>query len=124
MRNTNMSIVGRNVKGGSGDTKQADKKGAKDGAKKGNITAEEAREQMKEAVGVQEPIDSSSFVAVNLYSKSIFGEDALANVSIEKLQDGKLSGSVRVRSRTQGIALSVGDRITIVQRGLGHMAKR
>nr|Q9U4N3.2 RecName: Full=Coatomer subunit beta; AltName: Full=Beta-coat protein; Short=Beta-COP [Toxoplasma gondii]AAF02542.2 beta coatomer [Toxoplasma gondii] len=62
--------------------------------------------------------ESSSFFAVNLYSRSIFGEDALVNVSIEKLPGGKLAGSIRIRSRTQGIALSLGDRITVVQRGL------
>ena len=29
---------------------------------------------------------------------------------------GKLSGYIRIRSKTQGIALSLGDRITVVQR--------
>ena len=50
---------------------------------------------------------------------SVFGEDALVNVSVEKKSDadGKLSGHVRIRSKTQGIALSLGDRITLVQRG-------
>lgn len=40
------------------------------------------------------------------------------NVSIEKKEDsdGKLSGYIRIRSKTQGIALSLGDRITAVQR--------
>lgn len=70
-------------------------------------------------------MDNSSFFAVNLYSRSIFGnsyrlseyspnnpqfvccisiavgEDALANVSIEKLSGGKLAGNVRIRSRSQ-----------------------
>jgi len=32
----------------------------------------------------------SGFLAANLYAKSIFGEDALVNVSVEKRQlDGK-----------------------------------
>jgi hypothetical protein len=30
--------------------------------------------------------------------------------------DGKISGYIRIRSKTQGIALSLGDRITAVQR--------
>lgn len=57
--------------------------------------------------------------AANLYAISVFGEDALVNVSVEKKSDadGKLSGHVRIRSKTQGIALSLGDRITLVQRG-------
>jgi coatomer subunit beta len=61
---------------------------------------------------------TSSFLAANLYAKSIFGEDALVNVSVEKKEDadGKLSGYIRIRSKTQGIALSLGDRITAVQR--------
>jgi hypothetical protein len=61
-------------------------------------------------------------LAANLYAKSVFGEDALVNVSVEKKEDsdGKLSGYVRIRSKTQGIALSLGDRITAVQR-LSHL---
>lgn len=61
-----------------------------------------------------------SFLAANLYAKSVFGEDALVNVSVEKKDDndGKLAGYIRIRSKTQGIALSLGDRITSVQRGL------
>eukprot|EP00633_Aureoumbra_lagunensis_P001027 CAMPEP_0197302578 /NCGR_PEP_ID=MMETSP0890-20130614/51137_1 /TAXON_ID=44058 ORGANISM="Aureoumbra lagunensis, Strain CCMP1510" /NCGR_SAMPLE_ID=MMETSP0890 /ASSEMBLY_ACC=CAM_ASM_000533 /LENGTH=193 /DNA_ID=CAMNT_0042782215 /DNA_START=2403 /DNA_END=2984 /DNA_ORIENTATION=- len=59
---------------------------------------------------------SSTFLAANLYAKSIFGEDALVNVSMEKKEDGKLGGYIRIRSKTQGIALSLGDRITAVQR--------
>merc|ERR1712217_203494 len=112
MRNTNMSIVGRSYKKGQ----QPEKKGQK----KGKVTAEDVEEMLREAVGIKKLIDTSSFVAVNLYAKSIFGEDALANISIEKLPDGKLTGSVRIRSRTQGIALSLGDRITIVQRGVAN----
>ena len=68
------------------------------------------------------PIDNSekgSFLAANLYARSVFGEDALVNVSVEKKEsDGKLSGYIRIRSKTQGIALSLGDRITNVQREL------
>merc|ERR1719291_566466 len=114
MRNTNMSIVGRSYK----------KAGAQKGQKKGKHTVEDVQEMLTEAVGIKTLIETSSFVAVNLYAKSIFGEDALANISIEKLQDGKLTGSVRIRSRTQGIALSLGDRITIVQRGVGPGGKK
>ncbi|KAK9266069.1 hypothetical protein L1049_019060 [Liquidambar formosana] len=57
------------------------------------------------------------FLAANLYAKSIFGEDALVNMSIEKQADGKLSGYIRIRSKTQGIALSLGDKITLKQKG-------
>ncbi len=63
-------------------------------------------------------MDCSNFLAANLYARSVFGEDALVNVSVEKKDDGegKLTGYIRIRSKTQGIALSLGDRITTVQR--------
>eukprot|EP01097_Dermamoeba_algensis_P003079 TRINITY_DN2239_c0_g1_i1.p1 TRINITY_DN2239_c0_g1~~TRINITY_DN2239_c0_g1_i1.p1 ORF type:complete len:947 (-),score=236.04 TRINITY_DN2239_c0_g1_i1:131-2971(-) len=57
------------------------------------------------------------FLSANLYAKSIFGEDALANISIEKQADGKIAGFIRIRSKTQGIALSLGDKITLKQKG-------
>mmetsp|Transcript_19774 Transcript_19774/g.24391 ORF Transcript_19774/g.24391 Transcript_19774/m.24391 type:complete len:972 (+) Transcript_19774:120-3035(+) len=64
-------------------------------------------------------VEKGSFLAANLYAKSVFGEDALVNVSVEKKEDseGELAGYIRIRSKTQGIALSLGDRITTVQRG-------
>ena len=33
--------------------------------------------------------------------RSVFGEDALVNVSVEKQSDGKLAGFIRIRSKTQ-----------------------
>ncbi|KAG6389144.1 hypothetical protein SASPL_150603 [Salvia splendens] len=57
------------------------------------------------------------FLAANLYAKSVFGEDALVNVSVEKQTDEKLNGYIRIRSKTQGIALSLGDKITLKQKG-------
>eukprot|EP01100_Stratorugosa_tubuloviscum_P008371 TRINITY_DN3489_c0_g1_i1.p1 TRINITY_DN3489_c0_g1~~TRINITY_DN3489_c0_g1_i1.p1 ORF type:complete len:941 (-),score=410.29 TRINITY_DN3489_c0_g1_i1:111-2933(-) len=65
------------------------------------------------------PLDSEcGFLAANLYAKSIFGEDALANVCVEKATDGKISGCIRIRSKTQGIALSLGDKITLKQKSI------
>jgi coatomer subunit beta len=70
--------------------------------------------------------EKGSFLAANLYARSVFGEDALVNVSVEKKDDndGKLAGYIRIRSKTQGIALSLGDRITSVQRGLPDQPKQ
>lgn len=67
------------------------------------------------------------FLSANLYAKSVFGEypftllsvcdqgltflgeDALANVSIEQQgENGPITGFVRIRSRSQGLALSLG----------------
>lgn len=57
------------------------------------------------------------YVAANLYARSVFGEDALVNVSVEDSGSGKLAGYIRIRSKTQGIALSLGDKITLKQKG-------
>jgi coatomer subunit beta len=39
----------------------------------------------------------------------IIGEDALANLSVEKDDEsGKITGHVRIRSKGQGMALSLG----------------
>ena len=49
--------------------------------------------------------------------ESFLRSGSLVNVSIEKQSDGKLSGYIRIRSKTQGIALSLGDKITLKQKG-------
>ncbi|CAO3579022.1 unnamed protein product [Absidia cylindrospora] len=56
------------------------------------------------------------FLSANLYARSIFGEDALANISIEKTGDCPITGHIRIRSKTQGLALSLGDKITLAQK--------
>lgn len=42
-------------------------------------------------------------MAANLYAKSIFGEDALANLSIEKPSgpDSSVTGHIRIRAKSQ-----------------------
>lgn len=46
---------------------------------------------------------------LDLRSNTDPGEDALANLSIEKeSEDGPVTGFVRIRSRSQGLALSLG----------------
>ena len=57
------------------------------------------------------------FLAANLYATSVFGEAALLNLSIEKSASGKIEGFIRIRAKNQGIALSLGDRITMKQKG-------
>ncbi|KAK7473293.1 coatomer subunit beta [Stygiomarasmius scandens] len=56
------------------------------------------------------------FLSANMYARSLFGEDALANLSVERTENGTITGHVRIRSKTQGIALSLGDRITMAQK--------
>merc|ERR1712024_328908 len=61
----------------------------------------------------------NSLLASNLYAKSIFGEDALANVSLEKnvsKPDAPVTGHIRIRAKSQGMALSLGDKINICQK--------
>lgn len=58
------------------------------------------------------------FMAANMYAKSIFGEDALANLSIERSSDAPnatVTGHVRIRAKSQGMALSLGDKINKIQ---------
>jgi coatomer subunit beta len=50
------------------------------------------------------------FLAANLYAQSIFGEDALANVCLE-YSNGVVQGHIRIRSKTQGIALALGEKV-------------
>lgn len=58
-----------------------------------------------------------SFLAANLYAKSIFGEDALANVSIEKsTPESPVTGHIRIRAKSQGMALSLGDKVNATQK--------
>ena len=56
------------------------------------------------------------FLSANMYARSLFGEDALANLSVERTPQGTITGHVRIRSKTQGIALSLGDKITMAQK--------
>lgn len=55
------------------------------------------------------------FLAANFCAHSIFGEDALANVSIEKADpldpNSAIIGHIRIRAKSQGMALSLGDKV-------------
>ncbi|KAJ3276624.1 coatomer subunit beta [Terramyces sp. JEL0728] len=55
------------------------------------------------------------FLAANMYSQSIFGEDALANICLE-LTNNVITGHIRIRSKTQGIALALGEKISLTQK--------
>jgi coatomer subunit beta len=65
------------------------------------------------------------FLAANLYARSIFGEDALANVGVEHHPTtNKVTGYIRIRSKTQGIALSLGACIAAKQRQLQELYQK
>ncbi|GMT14479.1 hypothetical protein PFISCL1PPCAC_5776, partial [Pristionchus fissidentatus] len=63
---------------------------------------------------------SCGFMAANLCAHSIFGEDAIANVSIEKAnpleESSPIHGHIRIRAKSQGMALTLGDKINVAQR--------
>lgn len=57
------------------------------------------------------------FLSCNLYAKSSFGEDALANLCIElDPKTEQIVGYVRIRSKGQGLALSLGDRVAMISK--------
>jgi coatomer subunit beta len=59
---------------------------------------------------ISSAIDQScGFLAANLYAKSKFGEDALANLSIQRVQGnpGRIQGFIRIRAETRGVADSL-----------------
>eukprot|EP01133_Synstelium_polycarpum_P013412 gene13412-15800_t len=60
--------------------------------------------------------NETGILSANLCAKSVFGEDALANICVEKQADGKIVGYIRIRSKVQGIAVSLGGRITLKQK--------
>ena len=69
----------------------------------------------------------SDFMAANLYvsdgaeceaeARSLFGEDVLLNISVEQTPMG-ISGYYRIRSKTQGVAISLGNVIKMKQRDM------
>lgn len=60
--------------------------------------------------------DGYDYVSCSLYARTIFGEDALANVSVERDAHGKISGVVRIRSNTQSIAYGIGEKLSLLER--------
>lgn len=66
--------------------------------------------------------EECQFLSANLYSKSSFGEDALANLCIEQTSDGTIIGHVRIRSKGQGLALSLGDKVATISRKRKQLA--
>jgi coatomer subunit beta len=73
-----------------------------------------------------EQADSSSrsaFLVANFYTKSKFDEDCLLNMSIEKVNyskeggrlEVKITGLIRLRAKTEGMALCVGEKCKLVR---------
>lgn len=74
-------------------------------------------------------MERSKFISANLYAKTKLGylflkirlikinidDDFLINISIENTS-AKMSGYLRIRSKTKGIVINLGDRIKKLQR--------
>lgn len=67
---------------------------------------------------------SNSFMVANFYTKSKFEEDCLLNMSIEKVNfsnqntkssEVKITGLIRLRAKTEGMALCVGEKCKLVR---------
>eukprot|EP01129_Flabellula_baltica_P012413 TRINITY_DN5608_c0_g1_i1.p1 TRINITY_DN5608_c0_g1~~TRINITY_DN5608_c0_g1_i1.p1 ORF type:complete len:931 (+),score=219.81 TRINITY_DN5608_c0_g1_i1:13-2805(+) len=61
-------------------------------------------------LGSMDEADEVGFLTGNLYGRSIFGEDALANISIEQ-ENGKIVGFVRIRADKEGVCNSLGEKL-------------
>ena len=66
---------------------------------------------------ITEQDEKSGFLVCNLYTKSKFEEDCLINMSIEKVigsggapEGSKITGLIRVRAKTEGMALCIGEK--------------
>lgn len=55
------------------------------------------------------------FLTSNLYAQSRFGEDAMANISIE-YSEGKVVGTVRIRAKNEGMAKCLAEKFDSIQK--------
>lgn len=62
---------------------------------------------------------SNNFLVANFYTRSKFEEDCLLNMSIEKVilspSEFKISGLIRLRAKTEGMALCVGEKCKLLR---------
>lgn len=114
--NVNISVPGKSLRGFlkylmKNTNMQCLTPGALEGgAKVFGLDEEEEKDEEEEE-------EECKFLSANLHARSKFGEDALANLSIERSeQTGRIVGHVRIRSKGQGLALSLGDRVAELQR--------
>ena len=62
---------------------------------------------------------NNNFLVANFYTKSKFEEDCLLNMSIEKVRlsssEVKIQGLIRLRAKSEGMALCVGEKCKLVR---------
>ncbi|KAJ6230003.1 coatomer subunit beta [Anaeramoeba flamelloides] len=64
---------------------------------------------MKSLVPYSEEDEEAGFFSTNMYAKSIFGEEVVANVNLAKTMENNITGHFKIRSQTQGLALALGE---------------
>ncbi|KAJ6247526.1 coatomer subunit beta [Anaeramoeba flamelloides] len=64
---------------------------------------------MKSLVAYSKEDEEAGFFSTNMYAKSIFGEEVVANVNLAKTMDNNITGHFKIRSQTQGLALALGE---------------
>ncbi len=56
-----------------------------------------------------------NYLCATLYACSVFGEHVLANLCLEQSADDQpVSGHVRIRAKTQGMAVTMGDKVGLL----------
>lgn len=79
--------------------------------------AEEAEEgEITNADGSVIEGQNSHYASCNLYARTVFGEDALVNISAERDSQGAIIGVVRIRSNTQTLAYGIGEKLSLLQK--------
>lgn len=59
-------------------------------------------------LNVSTKFDDQGYIASNFVGSSVFGDDILVNVCLEKLSEG-ITGQIRLRSQSEKIAMAMGD---------------
>jgi len=73
-----------------------------------------AKELKMYAIGDISKLEDAAFASVNLYARTKLDDDFLVNVSLEKSQ-GRLVGFIRVRGKTKGIIVLLGEKLKQIQ---------
>ncbi|KAG5506500.1 hypothetical protein JKF63_06003 [Porcisia hertigi] len=80
------------------------------------VEQQEEQDLELELLPTSEEDEKCAYASCNLYAQTSFGEDALANVSVESDGKGLVSGVVRIRSNTQTIAYGIGEKLNMLQK--------
>ncbi|KER23243.1 hypothetical protein T265_08815 [Opisthorchis viverrini] len=62
------------------------------------------------------------YLCVTMYARTVFGEHVLANLCLEKTEpDQPVTGHVRIRAKTQGMAVTMGEKVSTCQKNWQHV---